>query len=559
MNRFSERIYKVAIYLRLSKEDGDLSFSSSKFESNSISNQRKLIENYILLHPDLQFVEEYKDDGYTGTNFDRSDFNRMMDDIYAKKIDCVIVKDLSRFGRDYIDCGKYIEKVFPKLDVRFIAVTDNYDSANIRSADSMYVPMKNLMNDTYSRDISEKVRSHLNTRREHGKFTSSHAMYGYLKDPNDKNHLIIDDYAASIVRDIFKWKIEGLSPESIATRLNEMGILSPMEYKKVLGIPYQSNFKTIKNKKWSHVTVRRILKDEVYTGVLLQGKRSKPNHKSKKYQFKDEALWVRVENAHAHIISRRDFDIVQTLLLEDTHAISKDGDIPAYSGRIYCAECGAPMVRKTVYSNGKRYVYYVCSAHKADKSVCGSHSIRETLIDELAVSVIQKHIEAILKVEEASKNFEEAAWEQNELGKISIAIESQEDIIQKNNLLLANLYEDLQDGVLEKEEYISIKEEINNRIATSNSAISELKKRKLSLEEGFTISQEWLQQFDDFQANKEITRKLIVNLVQKISVGKDKEVRFTLMFADEVHDRYEFYKELNRKNKIIVLPVMEVV
>ena len=284
MNKLIDQVFKVAIYLRLSKEDGDLSFSSNgKTESESINNQRDLILGYLSKHPEMEIIDEYKDDGKTGTNFDRAEFQRMLEDLKKGVVNCVIVKDLSRFGRDYIDCGYYIDKLFPELGVRFIAVNDNYDSSSATASDTMVVPFKNLINDSYSRDISMKVRSNLQSKRERGDFISNFAPYGYVKSEVDKNRLVIDDYAASIVRDIFNWKIEGLSPAGIAKRLNDMGILSPMEYKHSCGIKYR--FQEAGGMAvWTHKTVRRMLQNEVYIGVLVQGKYTTPNYKTKKFR-----------------------------------------------------------------------------------------------------------------------------------------------------------------------------------------------------------------------------------------------------------------------------------
>ena len=245
MDKIMDQLFQVAIYLRLSKDDGDFSSAEEgKAESNSIHNQRELLLSFLEKHPEMELYDEYKDDGRTGTNFDRPDFKRMMKDIRTGVVNCIIVKDLSRFGRDYIECGKYIEKIFPQLGVRFISVNDGFDTASAGSSDSIVIPFKNLINDCYSRDISIKVRSNLDVKRRQGEFISNFAVYGYAKDPKDKNHLIIDGYAAEVVRDIFKWKLEGLSPDRIADRLNQQGILSPMEYKRARGSRFKSAFKT---------------------------------------------------------------------------------------------------------------------------------------------------------------------------------------------------------------------------------------------------------------------------------------------------------------------------
>lgn len=232
MNKLSlDRNYSAAIYLRLSKEDGDSSFSEDSHESNSISNQRLLIMDYLKKHPEITVVGEYCDDGYSGANFERPQFQKMIDAVKDGTINCIVVKDLSRFGREYIDSGNYLQKIFPMLGVRFIAINDGYDNAQPGAAEAdLIIPFKNLMNDSYCRDISIKVRTNLDVKRRSGQFVGSKVVYGYMRAPDNKNQLIVDPDAAPVVRDIFKWKLEGLSPAQIADRLNEDGILSPMPH-----------------------------------------------------------------------------------------------------------------------------------------------------------------------------------------------------------------------------------------------------------------------------------------------------------------------------------------
>ena len=247
-------LFNVAIYIRLSREDGD------KEESDSVGNQRKLLTEYVNKHDDFILYDVYIDDGFTGTNFNRPDFHRMIADIEDNKVNCVVVKDLSRFGREYIDAGKYIERLFPALGVRFIAVNDYYDNLEGKSqADEIVIPFKNLINDAYCRDISIKIRSQ--------------------KDSDNKNKLVIDVYATGIVKEIYRMKLSGMSQTAIANALNKQGVLSPMEYKHSLGIRIQDNFKTHEQAEWSAMSVKRILENEVYTGTLVQGKRTTPNHK----------------------------------------------------------------------------------------------------------------------------------------------------------------------------------------------------------------------------------------------------------------------------------------
>ncbi len=541
MNKRLEREFKVAIYLRLSKDDGDLSLSENgKSESNSIHNQRELLLEYLHKHPEMKLYGEFKDDGYTGTNFDRPEFQRMLDCIRRGEVNCVLVKDLSRFGRDYIDCGRYIEKTFPMLGVRFISLNDGYDTAAKNGSDHILVPFKNLINDSYSRDISIKVRTNLEVKRRQGTYTGNYAPYGYQKDPKDKGHLIIDENAAGVVRDIFKWKMEGYSPSQIAKKLETAGVLSPAEYKKEMGSRYATGFQTGKKAAWSNVTVGRILENEVYTGILAQGKRTSPNYKTKGLIYKDPSEWDRAEGLHEPIISRPQFDLVQHLLKEDTRAGSHDSPVSPYGGRVFCADCQSPMFRKTVNSGGKRYIYYVCSANKLDKTRCSKHSIREDVLDAAVLATVQQQIEVILELEKTLSQIDALAWETSELGKIESGIHYQEQIIEKNSALRLGLYEDLNEGILTKEEFLSMKQEVSQRIEAAQQAIEQFMEDKNNIRHGMDQQQGWLAQFRKFQNVTEINRLVVVSLIERVNVYEGSEIEVVFRQQDQVNDIMRF-------------------
>ena len=311
--------YMAAVYLRLSKEDEDLREAKGKKESNSIANQKALILKTIESMPDVTLYDIYIDDGFTGLNFERPNFQRMCQDIYSGKVNMVIVKDLSRLGRDYIDSGRYVKKIFPSYHVRFVSVLDHFDSLTASQSDiNLLIPVKNFVNDNYSRDISGKVRSHQEVMRENGLYIGSYVAYGYKKLETDRNKIIPDEYAADIVRKIFEWKLKGLSSGAIAEKLNGLGVAAPSEYKRQLGGNYKCGFQKNAKAKWSAVTITRILKNKIYIGVLEQGKREKVNYKLDKVVEKPENEWAVKENTHEAIISRADFENVAKLLNLDT-------------------------------------------------------------------------------------------------------------------------------------------------------------------------------------------------------------------------------------------------
>lgn len=559
MNKIIDQTFKVAIYLRLSKEDDDLSCSSgAKSESNSISNQRKLIYDFMKSHPELELYDEYKDDGKSGSNFDRAEFQRMMKDIEAGKVNCVIVKDQSRFGRDYIDVGKYKEKIFPKLGVRFITINEGYDSLSATSSDDLAFTINSFVYDFYIRDISTKIRTNLTAKKQNGEYAGAFVAYGYVKDSDDKSKLVVDPFAANVVRDIFRWKIEGLSPQNIAVRLNELGIPSPAEYKRLSGSNYKTSFQTSSKAIWSHVSVRRILKNEIYLGVMIQGKRTTPNYKTKTVVTKAESEWLRVEGTHEAIISVRDFELVQELLKDDTHCRAGDVTVPVYAGRIYCGDCGATAVRKTVSYAGKRYVYYVCNANKHDKTVCSRHSIREDVLDQVMYQTVRHQIDLLLDVDKALRQFENLSWEKHKLKQLDASIEIQEEAVRKNNTLRLGIYEDLRAGLLDRSEYESLKKELAERIDEATAAIEKLNKEKREILDGISKQQSWVEQFRQYENVTELTRPMVIHLIERINIFEDSNIEIVFRHRNQIEEILQFISEKTANKKLLAMPIREV-
>ena len=559
MNKIIDQTFKVAIYLRLSKEDDDLSCSSgAKSESNSISNQRKLIYDFMKSHPELELYDEYKDDGKSGSNFDRAEFQRMMKDIEAGKVNCVVVKDQSRFGRDYIDVGKYKEKIFPKLGVRFITINEGYDSLSATSSDDLAFTINSFVYDFYIRDISTKIRTNLTAKKQNGEYAGAFVAYGYVKDSNDKSKLVVDQFAADVVRDIFRWKIEGLSPQNIAVRLNELGIPSPAEYKKLSGSNYKTSFQTSSKAVWSHVSVRRILKNEIYLGVMIQGKRTTPNYKTKTVVTKAESEWLRVEGTHEAIISVRDFELVKELLRDDTHCRAGDVTVPVYAGRIYCGDCGATAVRKTVSYAGRRYVYYVCNANKHDKTVCSRHSIREDILGQVIYQTVRHQIDLLLDVDKALRQFENLSWEKHKLKQLDASIEIQEEVVRKNNTLRLGIYEDLRAGLLDRSEYESLKKELAERIAEATAAIEKLNKEKREILDGVSKQQSWIEQFRQYENVTELTRPMVIHLIERINIFEDSNIEIVFRHRNQIEEILRFISEQTTDKKVLAMPIREV-
>lgn len=491
--------------------------------------------DFLKSHPEIKIHSVYADDGYSGVNFDRPDFQRMIGDIRSGVINCVIVKDLSRFGRNYIEAGRYIEKIFPMLGVRFIAITDNYDSVAMEGGygNDMVVPFKNLINDAYCRDISIKIRSHLEMKRKKGEYIGAFAVYGYLKDETNKNQLVIDEYAAGVVRDIFAMKMCGLSQQAIADKLNHDGILSPMEYKKSIGINLETSFKKKVQAKWSYNAVLRILKNEVYTGVLAQGKQTTPNYKIKTRVMKAEEDWIRVKNTHEPVISRKDFELVQELLKQDTR-ISPDREVLyPLAGLIYCGDCMEPMVRKTVPAGGKKYVYYVCSGNKKDKKVCSPHRISESDLTDTILYLLQVHIEDVLSLEKAMQVIEKAPKMKADVAKFDERIRMKRGELEKAQKRKLNLYEDLKDEIISKKEYVQLKAEYDRRIAEAEAAICSYEREVKLILENKSSMHEWINDFKKYRNIRSLERNAAIVMIKRVLIHDADRIEIVYNFEDE--------------------------
>lgn len=528
----SKEIYKACIYTRLSKDDGD------KPESDSIANQKSLIRDFISRHPEIQIVSEKSDDGYSGVNFERPAFEEMMEEVRSGKVDCIVVKDLSRFGRNYIESGNYIERVFPFMGVRFIAINDNYDSAEKNHSDSLIIPFKNLINDAYCKDISVKIRSQLEIKRKKGEFIGAFAVYGYLKDKDDHNKLVVDEYAAEVVRMIFRLKIQGMSQGRIADRLNEQGILCPMEYKLSLGMNVQTGFRVYKKARWSAVTVTRILANEIYTGVLIQGKSGTPNYKVKKNVRKDESEWIRVEDSHEPVIDKATFDMVQKLMKKDMRSAPNESNVYLFSGYLICGDCKQSMIRKTTSSNKKKYVYFVCSTDKAKKG-CTPHRIAEKKLEEAVLAAVRTHICMVLDMEATLAVMDRLPQEQRNVFNYDAQIVRLKEEIERHSSFKLKLYENLSEGLIDQEEYFMFKKSYTDKIREAEQTIAKLEAERTQTVENNRQDNEWMEVFKKYRNLECLERKTIVELIEQITVYGDGSIDILFKYQDKFDKKLE--------------------
>ena len=530
-------IYEAALYLRLSKEN----LNEELGQSDSIANQEALLRAFLQSHPEIHISQVFKDDGWSGVNFDRPAFQQMMQMVYDGKINCIVVKDLSRLGRNHTETGKYISRVFPAFGIRFIAVNDNVDTLKQNEdMDNIIVPFKGLLNDSYSRDISIKVRSSLETKRQQGLFVGSTARFGYRKDPRNKNKLLIDEEAAAIVRQIFHWSIDGMGNSMIAKKLNEMDFPNPAEYKRLK----QAGKPAVSQKNgWYPLAINRILRDESYIGVMTQGKITTPNYKVKKVVHKEEKDVVRIENAFEPIISKEDFQLVQNLLTKDVRTAPGDGYVYPLCGYLYCGDCGGPMIRHNSFKGKKKYTYYVCGDHVNDVNTCFSHVISVQKLDHAVLEAMNLHLKILFEVDRYLQKADTLSFNNRVVEQYQIQIARAVEQKLKFLELAKGCYQDFKDALLTEQEYLELKAEYESDAQKAeNTAIQlEAEKQKEIEKRKFDVS--WVKKYRRKGRLDSLTRRIVVAMLEKVEVYSDQKIRITFRFEDEIKGIYQEMQE----------------
>ena len=519
--------YKAAAYIRLSYTD------DRQNESDSVGNQRRLIEDFVARSPDIEIVMEKIDDGYSGIIFDRPAFKEMMQEVTDGTINCVIVKDLSRLGREYIETGRYLRRVFPTYGVRFIAITDNIDTTQENGSDELTVSVKNIMNEAYCRDISIKTRTALDVKRRNGDFVGAFTVYGYIKSEENKNQLIPDPYASRVVRDIFRMRMEGSSASHIAAELNRMGILSPLAYKRNNGFPYaKKGYTDREDCKWSATTILRILRDEIYTGTLVQGKRGTSNYKIKELELRPSSEWVRVADAHEALIDKQDFELVQRISGLGTRTSPHKDTVYLFSGVLICGCCGARMTRKTNRVKGKEYNYYYCPTGKKN----GCHSpimLREDSLIDVVWQTVKGYIDNVASLEALLQSIDQSSINRALIQEYTDHIRDNERRLDQIMEFKAHLYESLVSGEISKEDYANYRARYTRQIEEIKASIRLLKDKLEAVKENRSERIRWINHFTKFFEQESIDRTALIHMVESIRVLGKQELKITFRHEDE--------------------------
>ena len=508
-------------------------------ESNSVVNQKKLIDDYLVDKDDIMIYKDYVDDGYTGTDFDRPRYKKMLNDIRKKKINGVIVKYLSRLGRNYIEVGNFIDEIVPQYGLRFISINDKVDSyLEPNVMDSLEIPFKNLMNESYSKDSSKKMRASLKASKKSGNFIGKIAPFGYLKDPEDVHKLIVDKDAAIIIKKIFNLVLKGKSKQEIIEDLTNNNILTPSIYLKE---KYSIEVGKI-SKKWNTKMLDAILQNQTYIGSLVQCKRTRISHKTHNIVRVPEDEWVISKERHNAIIDEEIFNQVQDILYNRNVRVNKEGKFYKYTGFLRCSECGANLYRLTKIKNKKEKVFYYCSTYIKTKQ-CNKHYIQEKELDEIILSTLNQHIELVCNIKEKiDDTISLSRAEYNaEIKKIRIVEIDKE--LEKYKSLLNELLKDYKCDFVSEEDYDDFKQKYLYEINKLNIEKENLKINKIN-----SYDFEWLNKFKKTGMIESVDRNTVDSFIKNIFVDNEKGVDIIFRYSDQykLAERY-----LKKQNNVI--------
>ena len=518
-------LFKAGLYARLSHE------KEENIERGTIETQMELMKNYVKDHEDIVIEEEYYDASFTGTNFERPDFKRMLEDAKTGRINCIIVKDLSRLGRNYVEMGNYIERVFPFLNVRFIAVTDDFDS--FRPGTDLMMPLKNIVNEFYAKDISKKVSTAHRRKWTTDEYMCGFAPYGYLKSKTEKNRIVVDEATAENVRLIYKLFLEGKGYTPIAKYLNEQGIMSPLMYLKSLG--YQQNVKT--NGVWTKTTVKSILTNQAYIGSAVHGKVVIEKYNNIPLHATDPSEWVIVENTHEPLVDKETFEKAQERVEEISDAyFAKEftkhppNEKNLLKGKIVCGDCGKGM--RLSPRTTKSYVYFCGTFSDGVNPACSRHRIDQEDVNKAVFAQISNHMRCCI---DALSVIRELNARSSGLKKYDVyekAITRQRRELEKVNRKFSELYGDYSDHLINESEYLALKQQYLLKSEALKKEIDNLLVSQNLYSKNYKIDEDWENLINKYLKCRKLNKELADAFVDKVQVFEDGRISVNLIYDD---------------------------
>lgn len=546
-----EKVFKTGLYVRLSIED-----VRDRKDSDSIENQTYLLKQFVEERPFLQIYSIYTDNGEKGTNFDRPEFNRLMDDVKAGRVNCIVVKDLSRFGRDYLETGNYLEKIFPFLGVRFISINDNYDSFNPENSnEGLIISLKNLLNDVYTKDISKKIISTFRERQSKGEFLGAHVPYGYSRPDDGTYKLVVDEEAALVIRQIYQWKVEGLSDTTIARRLNDMGIPSPSKYKYLKGEWKNARYN---NNIWQRQAIKAITENEVYLGHKIYGKIQASLYEDKRKSRVPRDEWTIIENDHEPIIDQETFDIVHATRLEvykefterleqnkhfeNTENIFKDIAI--------CGDCKCKLVRRRRIKNDELYYYFSCTTYETNSGYkCTRKHIVETDMIKAVYAAIRSQIDMVASVDDILRKVNSDASYENRKDNLANEIRKVKAQIERLTSLRSSLYDDYIEQLLTEQEYLYAKIKYEKDEVALKDRLNELLLQQKKYDQTYSYENQWLSSFRAFRDEKELTKEMVAALIETVELYADRSIQINFKFKDEYEELLDYLNTIEDEVK----------
>ena len=540
-------IWYIALYIRLSRDDGN-------DESLSVSNQRKILQEYVKQSflGEQVLVDTYIDDGQSGTDYERPDFQRMIQDVEKGRINCIICKNLSRAFRNYSDQGFFLENFFPRHAVRFIALADPAIDTFLDpdAINGMEVPINGLMNDRYAYKTSSDIRRTFDSKRRNGEFIGAFAPFGYKKDPENKNRLIVDPEAAQIVQDIFRWyvygdnsqkvisnesgrlheeKKGGMSKEGIAHKLNDLGIPNPTAYKRSKGMKYHNPQTSQNDGLWRGTSIAAILKNEMYLGIMVQGKQKVISYKVHDRVLVPENEWYRVSGTHQPIIDKELFDMAQEIQAKDIRRAPGKRQNYLFSGFLKCADCHKSMTRKSVKG---RYVYYNCSTYKRkSKNKCSAHSIRLDILEAAVLKVIREKIGSIPNIGGMIEEIKNAPAIKSNMGRHKSLLKLRIQELEQNESIVTDLYIDWKRGDITGDQYRKLKEKLKIQNDQLKTVIRQIQEEITAMEKSH-CQDPYFQTFVEQGNIRDLTQGLLSELIKEILIHEDGVITIVFKFRD---------------------------